>query len=32
MDRERTLDILEEDLLKHRAALHQLKKSKAKPV
>ena len=32
MDREKTLDILEEDLLKHRAALHQLKKSRVNPV
>jgi len=32
VDRERALGILEEDLLKHRAALNQLKKSGADPV
>jgi hypothetical protein len=32
MDREKALDILEEDLLQHQAALHRLKKSKLNPV
>jgi len=32
MDREKALDILEEDLLKHRSALRQLKKSRVNQV